>query len=234
MDMEKTTVIDFHAHILPELDHGCDSVQTAQKQLELAAKAGVDVVVATSHFYPHLDTTGSFLKAREEVYEKLQQVISGKQLLPKVWLGAEVLACAGMERMEGLEQLCVQGTNVLLLEMPFTGKWERPLVESVCKLAKNYQVVLAHADRYSFEQVQQLIAAGCLVQLNADALCKWSKRNRCMRYIKTGAVVALGSDIHGIKKGYQNFQKAQKILGDRAISIMKKTKELCRKAEADT
>jgi protein-tyrosine phosphatase len=45
-------IIDFHAHILPGLDHGCKDLTTAVTQLKMAKKAGIDVVVATSHFYP--------------------------------------------------------------------------------------------------------------------------------------------------------------------------------------
>ncbi len=233
MDMEKVTVIDFHAHILPELDHGCDSAETAKEQLTLAAKAGVDTVVATSHFYPHVDTVNSFLRAREDAYKNLKGNLSKEDVYPQVLLGAEVLACPKIEQMEGLEQLCIQGTNVLLLEMPLTGQWEKSLPETVCKLAKRFQIVLAHADRYSFRQVQPLVEAGCKIQLNAEALCKWSKKSLCKQYLQTDAVAALGSDIHGTKTGYRKFTKAQKVLGSRAVQIMKKTKELCRKAEAE-
>jgi len=232
MDMEKAIVIDFHAHILPELDHGCGSVSMAQKQLELAADAGVDVVVATSHFYPHVDTVPGFVQARKEAYDRLLEGLSTVKNMPELLLGAEVLACKGIERMEGLEQLCVESTKVLLLEMPFTKQWEKPLVDSVCKLAKKFQVILAHADRYSVDSVQELMEAGCLVQLNADAVCSLKKRRLCKKYLQTGAVAALGSDIHGIKTGYRKFIKAQKVLGKSGEQIMKKTKELCRKAEA--
>ena len=232
--MERVMVIDFHAHILPELDHGCDSVQMAQKQLELAAKAEVELVVATSHFYPHLDTVEGFIKAREEAYGKLKEAAVNVHKAPKILRGAEVLACAGMERMEGLEQLCVEGTKVMLLELPFTKHWEKPLMDSVCKLAKQFQVVLAHADRYVYENVQVLVEAGCNVQLNADAVCKWSKWSLCRQFLKDGSVVALGSDIHGTGTGYRYFQKALKILGKDAVTIMKKTEEICGKAEVGT
>lgn len=232
MDMEKVTVIDFHAHILPGLDHGCESLAIAKKQLELAAEAGINIVVATSHFYPHLDTVEGFVRAREFAMKELKKASFELQNCPQIISGAEVLVCKGMERMEGLEKLCVDGTKVLLLEMPFTKRWESSLVDSVCKTAERFQVVLAHADRYPYATVNELIETGCLIQLNADAICSWKKRKLCRNYLKTGAVAALGSDIHGTKTGYQQFKKAQKHLGETGVQIMKKTAILCRKDEA--
>ena len=57
-------IFDFHAHILPGLDHGCTSLDMAKKQLFLAADAGVVKIIASSHFYPDRHTLDSYVKKR--------------------------------------------------------------------------------------------------------------------------------------------------------------------------
>ena len=41
-------ITDFHSHVLPGADHGSDSVETSERQLELLNGAGIDRVVAAA------------------------------------------------------------------------------------------------------------------------------------------------------------------------------------------
>ena len=67
--------------------------------------------------------------------------------------------------MPGLRDLCRQGTDELLLEMPF---YERPraIVDTVRGLVEldDITVVLAHVDRYPPKSVEALGEAGALMQ----------------------------------------------------------------------
>ena len=69
------------------------------------------------HFEPENDTVSSFLKKREEAVNALLPYLTAE--LPRVFVGAEVLLCEGMEKMPDLDKLTVAGTNLLLLERPF-------------------------------------------------------------------------------------------------------------------
>ena len=109
--------IDFHAHILPGADHGCKDLSMSMHQLALAQKAGIDKIVATPHFYPQNESCADFLIRREKAYSQLLSQTKGKPL-PEVVLGAEVQLQLGLDRIENLDQLCIRGTNVLLLELP--------------------------------------------------------------------------------------------------------------------
>ena len=64
-------IIDFHSHILPGVDHGSKSLDTSLSQLKLMEKMGIDVAVATSHFYPHREEIDAFLEKRERAAELL-------------------------------------------------------------------------------------------------------------------------------------------------------------------
>ena len=142
--MQKTTntdilkIYDFHSHILPGLDHGCSDTAVAMEQIRRAVRAGVHCILATSHFYPHAESVDSFLRRRRLAWVHLQKELAGEEEIQAAGIqivqGAEVLICKGLERMEGLEQLCIDGTKVLLLEMPFTEIWDPELINTVTAL----------------------------------------------------------------------------------------------------
>lgn len=211
--------IDFHAHILPGADHGSDSLKTSLQQLALAKSAGVQTVVATPHFYPDHDNLGSFLERREETSAVL--INSHSEECPNVALGAEVHICAGLENMDGLEQLCIAGTNVILLELPFH-RWSDAILDTVLTLqhSKKFTPVLAHVDRYLPEIIDLLFSHGMLGQLNAESVCKLMRRKRLLAWAQSGSIVALGSDIHGASGAYDKFRKAEKVLGETRRPIM--------------
>ena len=211
-------VIDFHAHVLPEMDHGCTDTACAAAQLRLAAQAGVQRVIATPHFYPQSETVASFLERRALAVKKLEG-LSGENF-PKVLPAAEVLLCEGMERMEGLELLCIEGTGVLLLEMPFT-VWTdgmRRTLDAV-RQREELTVVLAHIERYAPQNTAYALEKGYPVQVNSS-FCRSLGRRRIVRaFAKRGQLVALGSDIHGVPKRYNDFQRAQRTLGRLGFSM---------------
>ena len=205
-------VIDFHSHILPGADHGSSSLEESLLQLGLARQNGVKRIVATSHFYPDRHDIEDFLKNRDSSWDLLKENSDAGER-PKVALGAEVLICDGIERLEGLERLCVQGTNVILIELPFS-IFKNEYRESVFRLVKRgLNVVLAHADRYDPEDIETLLECGAKIQLNADSLSSFSLRPHIKDWILRGEVVAIGSDIHSAdKKAYKRFTKAIKRL----------------------
>lgn len=133
---------------------------------------------------------------------------------PQILLGAEVLICDGMDRLDGLEKLCLENTNELLLEMPFF-RWSEEIRETLYKLndITNIQIVLAHADRYPADDIEELIAEGIPLQLNAECLTKPFKRKKYLSWISDGYVKYLRSDIHMLGNGYREFEKSKKLLG---------------------
>ena len=116
--------LDYHAHILPGCDHGSSSVDMSLKQMDMAKEAGIQTICATPHFYPHKESVSSFIERRRQTADNLWAQIPADA--PRVLLGAEVLICDGMERLNGLRELCLEGTNELLLEMPFY-RWPAPI-----------------------------------------------------------------------------------------------------------
>lgn len=209
--MMELMCVDFHAHILPGCDHGSKSLKTSEKQLEYAALSNVKTVCATPHFYPHVESVDKFLKRRTKSFEELKTILTPK--MPDILLGAEVLVCEGMENMEGIEKLCLEGTKLLLLEMPFF-KWSEALITTVLSIAKSgdVEVVIAHADRYSKADIEIFIRNNIPLQLNIDAFSNVFKRKRFKNWVKKGYVKYIGSDIHGVNNAYGEWNKYKKIL----------------------
>jgi protein-tyrosine phosphatase len=220
--MGKNTLVDFHAHILPGMDHGCDDVAMSIRQLRMAADHKIDIVIATSHFYPHQENVDCFLRRRRDAVERLEAVRRNEH--PTIRLGAEVLICNNIDKMMGIEDLCIENSKVLLIEMPLM-KWETKLLETFVRLrdVNGLDVILAHGERYPTKEVEKLLEKGFQIQLNVSALAHLSSSHLVMECIKRQFVVALGSDIHGLGNNYSNFTKAVKKLGPQAEKIMGKT-----------
>lgn len=207
-------LIDFHAHILPGVDHGSDSLETSLKQIKSAKENGIKTIVATSHFYPHLHHVEEFLEEREAAYQELAPHLDGIQVVK----GAELQLCVGLDRLQGLEKLCIENTNVLLIEMPDM-TITREMYETLQRINMRHRVVIAHVDRYSEKVATQLLKDRYMLQLNAMAFqglsIKWLEP-----ILESGQVWALGSDIHGAdRKAYTRMKRALRRLGDQSEEI---------------
>ncbi|MBP5255472.1 MAG: hypothetical protein J6Z80_00295 [Clostridia bacterium] len=218
MKTTKTSVdkIDFHSHILPGIDdgakHSADSVQYVHRAREI----GIETVIATPHFYPHKRLVRDFLSIRNASFERLMSFADDR--FPKIVRGAEVLCCAGIDRMEGIERLCVEGTDILMLELPFNpADHTEELFETVENLIERLklQVIMVHPHRYPDDTVMRMVSIGSRLQLNAaDASGRFSLAKRTKKFIDTGAVCALGTDMHRDIRLYDAFLKASLMHAD--------------------
>lgn len=220
----KRSIIDFHAHVLPRADHGSSSLETSLFQLDAARCYGVSKIIATPHFYPNSHALDLFLKRRENAYRTLMGTWCDS--MPDIRLGAEVLLCENLNKLPGLEELCIYGTRTLLLELPFVS-FEDSYVSTVDKImAMDIDIILAHADKYPKENIEKLRMLGARLQLNADSLATFRKKKHLYDWLEDGAVVALGSDIHGKDaKSYKKFLRALDKIPSTAIKTISKYSE---------
>lgn len=215
-------LVDFHAHILPGVDHGSRNLSTSLEQLNLAEKYGIKTIVATSHFYANQRTVADFIDLRNRAYRHLSENRTSAAV--RILLGAEVLLSPKLHRMSGIEQLCVEGSdNLLLLELPM-GVVSDAILETIYALkARGFQPLMAHLDRYRPIEVEKVFALGVKTQLNADAFSHFFTRRWATKLIKTDTVYALGSDIHGAApKSYAAFSKALRHLGAKGEILMER------------
>ena len=228
-------IVDFHSHILPRVDHGSNSTDQSVEQIKLIGNR-TDRIVATSHFYPNVHNLEDFILKVDSAANKLRCAISELDA-PEICIGAEVLLCEGLDRLEGVEKLCIRGTRCMLLEMPNASEWSERLIDTVEALMdKGIVVVLAHIDRYikAYEEdIDRLLAMGAKAQINASALSSFFSRRRLVPYLASGAVYALGSDLHHVDAGaYRAFAALPRKIGRELYAdIMKKSERLLEGAE---
>ena len=227
-------VIDFHSHILPKADHGCASEHEAIRQLALLKKAGVDTVVATSHFYPNRHTVIQF---KQKTATGLESIISSEiESRPRIAMGAEVLICENIDRMDGIEELCIEGTCVMLAEMPITETWSNGLFETVRRLLKkDIIVVLAHIDRYlpnHKEDIQYLLDIGAYAQINAKSFKRLLFKKHLAPFLCDERLVAFGSDIHEEDESATSaFSDLQRLKNNVFERVMENSNELIKNAK---
>ncbi len=169
--------------------------------LKLLSEQGADTVIATPHFYANREPVDKFLARRDEAWKQLEcQLPSGS---PRVVCGAEVLYYPGVGRMSGLRQLCIGGTDMLLLEMPMA-KWTEYTVRELVEMSSTdgITLVLAHIDRYWNQQSRstwdRLYDSGILMQVNASFFLEFLTRRKALSLLEDGGIHLLGSDCHNL------------------------------------
>lgn len=209
--------IDFHTHILPQIDDGANTLNVSLDMLQLLEAQHVDTVVLTPHYYSHRKPLDEFLAQREEAYEKLIAAYNGNITLH---LGAEVYFSDYLFNNCDLSPLCIRGTRSILIELPYNKKIERGTVEKIDRLIAEYAVtpILAHIERYpslikSSAVLDRLMDIGCVFQTNLSSYTAFGKR-RLIRLVNDGCIGALGTDAHNTDsrapaydKGYDYLRK---------------------------
>ena len=211
---------DIHTHILPQMDDGSQSAAESLAMLEESARQGITCIAATPHFYAQENSPAEFLRRRAVSAGLLKEIWNPG--LPEVRLGAEVCYFDGMSRSEGMEALCIEGTELLLLEMPFC-PWSRRALREVWELQARtgLRVMLAHVERYlrwqTAETWDMLEGWGVLNQCSASFFLRWQTRHRALKLLRKGRVHMLGSDCHNMKNRPPRLGEALALLqaGDR-------------------
>ena len=223
-------LIDFHAHVLPGADHGCRNVDCSLRQLELLSGAGINKVVATPHFYPHKKTLSDFLLLRDKCILDMKAAL--KETSPKIYPAAEVFLVRNLDRMDGLEKLCIAGTKTLLVELPLRD-FDDELAATLINIRENgLYPVIAHIDRYENSTRERLAEMGIPCQINVESLCSFFKKRSIMPYILNGSVWAIGTDIHGENAEFiKSYKKACSTLDTKLEKIMKLSSRLLEGAE---
>ena len=222
-------MVDFHTHILPNMDDGSHSPEESLRMLDALQTQGVDIVALTSHFDARRETIRSFLARREEAYARLRDALP--PWAPLLRLGAEVAYQKGISTLADLTELCLEGTNLLLLEMPFA-PWSRATVDEVIQLhaSEKVTVMLAHIERYLMWQRpavwRRLRDSGVVMQSNAEFFFFPVVRILAASMLHKGKIDVLGTDCHNLTTRGAHmdwaFSNMEKRLGSDTIERLKK------------
>jgi len=213
-------IIDTHCHILPGVDDGAKNVETSLAMLKASRDQGVQYMIATPHFYATRDRVDAFLNRRSQAWETLKPQLSAN--LPRIYLGAEVAYFQGINRADRLETLRIEGTDCILLEMPFR-PWSEDEVDEVSQIYEThgYTIILAHIERYlalkgNADYIEDLLEMPVLAQINAESLLDWRQRGKLIKMVTNGKVHLLGSDCHGIRHRSPNLGEGREVIRRKA------------------
>ena len=200
-------MIDIHAHILPSLDDGPETIEESIDLCKIAANDGIKKIVATPHSKDGVYEAKSdkILEAVDALNLKLKENAIDLEILP----GAEVHISEGLvESIKSGEVLTINnGGKFILFELPFVF-----IPPGTDKFIFNLKVngivpIIAHAERIlAFQRkpelVGQLVQIGARVQVNAHGLTKKasSVERKCAEWLlKNRLVHFIASDTHSLK-----------------------------------
>lgn len=222
-------MVDFHSHVLPGVDDGAATVQEAVSLIRMLREQDVAELVLTPHFEPDRQSMADFLSRRAEAFASLREALdqadihyvtdhSGKTDLHDrigLHLGAEVICSQYLALTQNLEPLCIEGTRLLLLEMPFSSKWPSESWNILERLQINtITPVIAHVERYPSvlrhpaAMLKRLTDMGCVIQANADSFLDPVLRDLMMKWLDRGLIHVLGSDCHDTQKRPPRMKEA--------------------------
>lgn len=199
-------MLDFHTHILPKMDDGSNSIETSLEMLKMEEKQGIDTVVLTPHYYIQNEEPTTFFERREKSYQSLLENYKGNIKLLK---GVECHFFNGISKSDFVEDMCIEGTNILLLELPFFRKIN---LQEVIELNCRVQVVFAHIERYfdmySKKEIDECLNNGVYLQCNAEIFEKKTFKGLLREYFEAGKIMFLGSDAHNLDLRKPNLIQA--------------------------
>ena len=230
-------VSDFHSHVLPRIDDGSHSVEESLEMLRRAARQNIPTVVATPHFYAQQDGFDRFLARRETAVAHLKQEMALCADLPKVVCGAEVYYFRGISETDILKDLAIDGTDHILIEMPFA-HWTEDMYRELEAIPekKGLRPIIAHVDRYIApfsrnENLYRLLDLPVLIQANTSFFLNRRTRNMAMRMLAKGQIHLLGSDCHNLDSRPPNLGEAVDLirgkLGNEMVQEILENQKLC-------
>lgn len=216
-------MIDIHSHVLPGMDDGSRSVEESLAMLRASAAQGISHMAATSHFYPMENSPEQFLARRAAAVERLRE--AWQPGLPELLLGAEVYFFEGMSSIAELDALRLEGTELLLVEMPFS-PWTDRMVSELLAVheRRGMTVLLAHIERYFRFQPKgiwdDLLDRGVLMQCNAGFFLSWKTKGKARRMLAEGRIHLLGSDSHNMSARPPRLGEALSVIGETGRRIL--------------
>lgn len=223
--------IDFHSHILPDVDDGSRSVEESLEMLHAEAQQGIGTVVATPHFYANHDTPERFLRRRAAAWETLQTALAQEAGLPEVILGAEVYFFSAISDSDQLHRLTTGQKRYIMLEMP-TVLWTQNMYQEMENIYTKHGItpIIAHIDRYISplrhrQILDRLEELPVLVQANSDFFLRPMTAPLALRMLKEKRIHLLGSDCHNCSTRKPELgraiEKIEKHLGASALEHLR-------------
>ena len=195
---------DLHAHILPSVDDGPETMEEAIEIIKISSIQGVKSILATPH--------------RRDVQEKLG-IKDIRRLVNEINVNAnrlhlDIIMKLGMENhlnasllddLDNEDALTINGGMFVLIEMPYIGVINSEIIGTLDDLMKRgYSPVIAHPERMKMFQryphhFKELVSAGMLSQITAGSILgNFGPKSKefCEDLLRLDLVHVISSDMH--------------------------------------
>ena len=218
-------MIDFHTHIIPNIDDGSRSIEETFNLIKEAKEAGFEGIVLTSHYIENYYETDA--PERDVWVKAISDNLENKGIETDLYLANEIYMSDNMMKLliDG-KASTINNSSYVLFEMPLDSEPEN-LYDVIYTLQENKLIpVLAHPERYSFVQkepelINDLIEKGVLMQANyGSILGQYGEKTELIvrKFLEKNMIHFLGSDVHRqdtiYKKIPQAIDKIRAIVGD--------------------
>ncbi len=167
-------MIDFHSHILPNIDDGSRSIDETFNLIKEAKEAGFEAIISTSHYMENYYETDT--PEREVWVNAIYENLQAKNIDIKLYLGNEIYMSENIIKLlEQAKASTINDTSYVLFELPLNAE-PMNLYDIIYEMLQYKLVpILAHPERYTFVQkepelIQDLIRERCT---NASKLWKY-------------------------------------------------------------
>ena len=214
-------MIDFHTHILPNIDDGSESVEEAFNLIKEAKSVGFDSIISTSHYIEKYYEVG--VKERCEWINALSEALKKESIDMNLYLGNEVYFSENIIQLLKENKIAkINNSRYMLFEFAMNVK-PINVYDVLYEMLQNKIVpVLAHPERYSFVQkdpsfIYELIDAGVLMQVNYASIIGWYGKKAeilAKKFLESNMISFLGSDVHKQRTIYQKIPEILKKIED--------------------
>ena len=195
-------MIDFHTHILPNLDDGARSIEEAHKLIKEAKEAGFNGIIFTTHYMEgHYETEINEREIWQEKFTEKFEILKDV----KTYLGSEIYLSRNIIKLlEEGKASTVNNTSYVLFELPME---EEPLdlYDNIYNMRRNKIVpILAHPERYPYIQkepdiIYELIEKGVYMQSDYGSIIGENGQRAkmiVMKMLENNLVHFLGTNAH--------------------------------------
>ena len=170
-------MVDIHCHLLPGVDDGADSLDSAVEMARMAADSGVRAIIATPHCnLPHDGEKNYISESLHRQFLQLRQAVSQAGIPLNIYAGCEVLCSPDVpDLLASGKLLTLAGSRYLLLEFFFDEDLD--YMDRMLRAVSELDVVpvIAHPERYEAVQrlpqvVERWFRDGYIIQLNKGSI----------------------------------------------------------------
>ena len=205
-------MIDFHNHVLPNVDDGPRTLEESISMIRHAEAQGITDIVQTVHFqHPKMDGKNVDYKYLTNKLNDFQSIINKQKININMHLSAEVFYLPNLVEISSNPLVTIGSKRYMLIEFS-TNIYPEGFEEVFYKLQLNgITPIIAHPERYRFvnnnlDILSKWIDLGYIIQIDAGSVIgqfgNKAKKNT-LKMISEGYVHLIGSDAHNDKK--RNF-----------------------------